>query len=204
MDFQPPEFDEVKFMQSEMRTARATIIVVLWTVPAAVLSYGVTVGGAAIVAFFAGIGMMFLLKWIFPFLKVDISQYKRKDWIGHGTTFFFSWLAFWILLLNPPFADLTAPTFLAVTVNGAGVPCNVGAPYSVGTASSAVVNATVGDNVAVTLVTIKYGASTFNMSHVGGILWTRTLPGPANATPVVLAAYDAAGHGVACSFDLLR
>src|SRR2546426_1806026 len=130
-DWKPPEFDEVEFMHKEMRAAKATILVVLWTVPSALLSFGLTVAGAPIVAFFAGIGMMFLVKWIFPILKVDISQYKRKDWLGHGATFFFSWLAFWILLLNPPFADLTAPTFLSVTVNGVGVPCNVAAAYSV-------------------------------------------------------------------------
>src|SRR3989442_9326131 len=105
-------------MKKEMRAAKATIIIVLWTLPAALLSWGLTLAGVAVVAFFAGLGIMFLLKWLLPLLKVGISEYKRKDWIGHGATFFFTWLAFWILLLNPPFADLTNPVILGVTTPG--------------------------------------------------------------------------------------
>src|SRR5437867_3500708 len=102
-------------MRTEMKAARATIAVVLWTLPAAGLSYGLTLAGIAVVAFFTGIGMLFLLKWVLPILRIDTSAYKRKDWLGHGVTFFFSWLAFWILLLNPPFADLTSPVILGVS-----------------------------------------------------------------------------------------
>ena len=180
-EWAPPEFDEVKFMHTEMRAARATIAVVLWTVPAALLSYGLTLGGIAVVAFFAGIGMMFLLKWILPLVKVDVSEYKRKDWLGHAATFFFSWLAFWILLLNPPFADLTSPTIVRVSIDGKDIGCNPD-PNAGGNNTISVV---AGDNVGVTRVS----AGVLNLTYAGGV-WTGNL---SNGSKDIVA-FDAAGH----------
>ena len=181
-EWKPPEFDEIEFMKKEMRAAKTTIIVVLWTLPSAVLSYGLTLAGVAVVAFFAGIGMMFLLKWIFPILKVDISEYKRKDWIGHGATFFFSWLAFWILLLNPPFADLTSPVILGVAVDTIAVGC--GQNFNE-TNSSAAVQVRAADNVGVTLV--KAGA--VSLTPQSGV-WIGAL----QVGRYDIVAYDGAGH----------
>ncbi len=181
-EWKPPEFDEVEFMKKEMRAAKTTIIVVLWTVPSAILSYGLTLAGVAVVAGFAGLGMMFLLKWIFPILNVDISEYKRKDWIGHGATFFFSWLAFWILLLNPPFADLTSPVILGVAVDGIAIGC--GASFRE-TNNTAALRVRAGDNVAVTLVK----AGTTDLSLQSGV-WV----GSINRTAHDIVAYDGAGH----------
>jgi len=181
-EWKPPEFDEVEFMKKEMRAAKTTIVVVLWTLPSAILSYGLTLAGVAVVAFFAGIGMMLLLKWILPILKVDISEYKRKDWIGHGATFFFSWLAFWILLLNPPFADLTNPVILGVAVDGIAVGC--GQNFNE-TNSTAALRVRAGDNVAVTLV--KAGA--VDLAPQSGV-WV----GPLSDGRYDIVAYDGAGH----------
>jgi len=181
-DWAPPEFDEIKFMHTEMRAARSTIAVVLWTVPAALLSYGLTLGGVAVVAFFEGIGMMFLLKWMLPVFKIDVSEYKRKDWLGHGATFFFSWLAFWILLLNPPFADLTSPTIVKVAIDGAIVGCD---GTDTNTTGPNVLSVVAGDKVGVTRVTVN-GA---NLTAAGGE-WTATV---SNGSKDIVA-YDAAGH----------
>ena len=196
--WQEPEFDEVKFMRTEMRAARATIAVVLWTLPAAALSYGLTLAGVAVVAFFTGIGMLFLLKWVLPILKVDTSEYKRKDWIGHGLTFFFSWLAFWILLLNPPFADLTSPTIYGVTVDGNPVSC--GDLYSA-LGSMAALNVTAGDNVGVVSVTVDPGSGPVAMTHAGGTLWTKIVSVPANNALIV--ASDGVGHTASCRVTIM-
>ncbi|HTD80918.1 MAG TPA: hypothetical protein VK723_02080 [Thermoplasmata archaeon] len=182
-EWKPPEFDEVEFMKKEMRAAKATILVVLWTIPAALISWGLTLAGVAVVAGFAGLGMMFLLKWIFPLLNVDISGYKRKDWLGHGVTFFFSWLAFWILLLNPPFADLTNPVILGVAVDGISVAC--GQTFVEGNNTSAL-TVRAGDNVGVTLVR----AGTLDLSPQSGV-WARGVPRDAGYD---IVAYDGAGH----------
>src|SRR5207244_2160850 len=45
------------------------------------------------------------------------ESFKRRDWIGHGITYFFSWLAFWIILLNPPFSDHVPPTIQSISVS---------------------------------------------------------------------------------------
>src|SRR5436189_4878918 len=158
-------------MKKEMRAAKATILVVLWTIPAALISWGLTLAGVAVVAGFAGLGMMFLLKWIFPLLNVDISGYKRKDWLGHGVTFFFSWLAFWILLLNPPFADLTNPVILGVSSPNFGSTACWGS-LNITTPRSITLNVTASDNVAVSAVTVTIAitGATTGLSHVSGTL----------------------------------
>src|SRR2546430_17328224 len=47
----------------------------------------------------------------------NIDPSKRRDCPSHEITYFFSWFAFWILLLNPPFGDFTNPTIQAVSVS---------------------------------------------------------------------------------------
>jgi len=192
-DWEPPEFDEVRFMRTEMRAARAAIVVVLWAVPAALVSWGLTLIGIAVVAFFAGLGMMFLLKWIIPLVRVDTSKYKRKDWLGHGGTFFFSWLAFWILLLNPPFADLTNPAIYAVTVDGRSVGCG-GTLSGVSVMVDHPLNVNAGDNVGVADVTVDFGGTPLSMIHDSGTLWAwpwHVTSSPASAT---IRAKDVNGH----------
>ena len=195
-----PDFDEVKFMRGEMRALRVTVLVVLWAIPAALVSWVLTVPplSVSVVAFFAGIGMLFLLKWVLPILKVDISEWKRKDWMGQGSTFFFTWLAVWILLLNAPFADLTPPLIVGVNVGGVPVACG-------GTVSPngyrAILNVSVGDNVGVTSVTWQpSGSGANNMNHVGGILWNTSSPVP--STGITIVAKDANGNAVVCGITV--
>ncbi len=192
-----PEFNEVEYMKTEMKAARAAIVAVIWAVPAALVSWGFTIAGIAIVAFFAGLGIMFLLKWIYPLVRVDTSQWKRRDWMGHGVTFFFSWLAFWILLLNPPFSDLTNPVITGVTVDGRAVPNICGALTSV-PAGSHYLNVTAGDNVGVGHVTLVFGGGN-EIEMAGGpgnplwtyYPWTTPTTGPRTVT---IVAKDLNGH----------
>ena len=201
--WQEPEFDEVKFMRTEMKAARATIAVVLWTLPAAGLSYGLTLAGIAVVAFFTGIGMLFLLKWVLPILRIDTSAYKRKDWLGHGVTFFFSWLAFWILLLNPPFADLTSPVILGVSSPNFGSTACWGS-LNITTPRSITLNVTASDNVAVSAVTVTIAitGATTGLSHVSGTLWQSNPVSVPNQTPATIRAVDTSGHSTTCDVTL--
>jgi hypothetical protein len=70
----------------------------------------------------AGFGTM---KILFSTMKIDLSKFTKKTWLGHSAWFFFTFLAIWILLINPPFTDFAAPEVknvkLAVTVQGVGV-----------------------------------------------------------------------------------
>jgi len=111
-----PEFDEVGYMRTEIEAARAAVIVIAWAVVGAFVAFLLTSVHPAL-AFVAGIAVAFGLYFVFPILGINISGFKRRDWTSHGFVYFFSWLAFWILLLNPPFGDFTPPSIQAVSVS---------------------------------------------------------------------------------------
>lgn len=115
-DWVAPEFDEVTYMRKEIEGGRTALATVGWAIIGAIVSfllYSVNPG----LAFFAGIAVGFGMYLILPLTGIDIAPFKRKDWFSHGATYFFSWLAFWILLLNPPFGDFTSPTIQAISVS---------------------------------------------------------------------------------------
>ena len=112
-----PEFDEVEFMRKEISAARKAAFVVAWAVVGALLSFGaVLVGLPPGIAFLIGLFTFGGLYFVFPLVGVSVEAFKRRDWIGQGATYFFSWLAFWILLLNQPIADFTGPTIHGIAV----------------------------------------------------------------------------------------
>ena len=115
-DWTAPEFDEVGYMRTEIEAARAAVATIGWAVVGALIAFLLYSIHPAL-AFFAGILVGFGLYFFLPLIGINITPFKRRDWIGHGITYFFSWLAFWILLLNPPFSDVTNPTIQAVSVS---------------------------------------------------------------------------------------
>ncbi len=120
-DWVPPEFDEVGFMRKEIEGARAAVATILWAVVGAIVAFALY-SVLPVLAFLAGIAVGFGLYLMLPLFGVNTEPFKRRDWIGHGVTYFFSWLAFWIILLNPPFGDFTNPTVQGISVS----------PYTVG------------------------------------------------------------------------
>jgi len=115
--FSPPEFDEVDYMRREIAGAKASILVVLWALVGGLLAYGMVLGGLHwAIAFLLGLGTFLGLQFVMPTFGVHSEKFVRRDWIGHGATYFFSWLAFWILLLNAPFSDFTSPTIHGILV----------------------------------------------------------------------------------------
>jgi hypothetical protein len=109
-----PEFDEVAYMRTEIEAARTAVITIGWALLGALISF-LLYSVNAVLAFFGGIGVGFGLYFMLPLIGISVTPFKRKDWIGHGITYFFSWLAFWILFLNPPFGDVTLPTIQAIS-----------------------------------------------------------------------------------------
>jgi hypothetical protein len=49
-------------------------------------------------------------------MGVDTSGFLKKTWIGNLGTYFFTFLAVWVLLLNVPFSDHAEPTVEKVIV----------------------------------------------------------------------------------------
>lgn len=112
--FEVPDFDEDAFIHKEMVSFKTTSTLFAWGVLAALVSWGLweSMDGAAtgwylgllIVAAFGA-----ALKWLYPLLRLDISHFGRREWLGTGFLLFFTWLAFFLLLTNPPFSDHADP-----------------------------------------------------------------------------------------------
>src|SRR5256885_6411719 len=111
-----PDFDEVGFMRREIEGARAAVATIAWAVVGALVGFALY-SVLPVLAFFGGIAVGFGMYFIFPLLGFKTESFKRRDWIGHGITYFFSWLAFWIILLNPPFSDHVPPTIQSISVS---------------------------------------------------------------------------------------
>ncbi|MEM2977555.1 MAG: hypothetical protein QXW06_07905 [Thermoplasmata archaeon] len=109
-EFGPPPFDEKRFYRTELEAAKATIIAALWGIGIAAVSAALfaltgdfTIGAAA------GVLAVFFIKPLLDLFKVS---YEGWDWTKAAAllvSFFFCWLAFWVLLSNPPVMDLAPP-----------------------------------------------------------------------------------------------
>lgn len=122
-EFIPPDFDEDAFIHKEMVGFKTTLAVFLVGILAAVVSWGLflavdgarvgwLIGLAVFTAFFAA------LKPLYRALRIDVSHYKRREWIGSAFLLFFTWLAFWLILINPPVSDFAAPDVAAYASPG--------------------------------------------------------------------------------------
>ncbi len=223
-DWVPPTFDEVEFMRREIGAAKASVVSVVYAIPVALASYAMTVARLpGVVAFFAGLGLISLLYYLMPLIGIDTSKYKRKDWLGHGSIVFFSWLAFWILLLNPPFGDFTRPDISNVAVASAASPgapaltCKSlfpgdNTPFSKGANSTLYVTFRVTDNVAIASVNATMGGA-LNLVNAGGSqnrcangvhppgTYEAFVPAPALGLVVLtIAIVDTAGNAYGLTF----
>jgi len=174
-EWSPPEFDEVGYMRQEIAGAKVAIATVAWAGVGAIISYLLYLYVHPLVAFLVGLAVFGALSFVLPMLGVRTQGFKRRDWLGHGVTYFFSWLAFWILLLNPPFGDHTAPTLWGIEVGsysstGGSMPaansvaCTAVAPggsliLSVGSNDTLFLLFRATDNVAVTSVRVSMSTS---------------------------------------------
>ena len=117
-EFRPPEFDEKEFLQKELTETRSVIFTVLYAVVLGVVAGLLCAADPDFAgpSFLIAIAGMFSLPWVYPMFKIDSKAFQKRNWLGNIGTFFFTFLAIWILLLNQPFADLAKPTITDVTV----------------------------------------------------------------------------------------
>ncbi len=119
-EFEIPKFDEKKFMEKEKSKARIYFIS---------FGFGILLG---IISRFAWANISPDIRWTVTFLlavcsigflakvlqifKVDISKFGKKEWLGSIAFYFFTWLAIFILAINPPFYDASPPHIDAVSI----------------------------------------------------------------------------------------
>jgi hypothetical protein len=113
-EFIPPDFDEDTFIHRELVSFRTTLILFLWAIVAAAVSWGAFAAlGGAKTGWLLGLGIaavFFLgLKRLFGLLRVDIKHFGKREWLGTAALYFFTWLSFFIIAINPPLSDFAAP-----------------------------------------------------------------------------------------------
>jgi hypothetical protein len=157
-EFTMPDFDEKEFIFGEKRKARTYFLS---------FAFGIIMG---IVCHFAWRGISPSYRWALTFLlaiasigflakllqlfKVDISQFGKKEWFGSIAFYFFTWLAIFIISINPPFYDASGPEIDSVSI-----------PSVQEAGSSLVIAAKVTDNVGVENVVINISDGTSWEEH---------------------------------------
>ena len=108
-----PEFDEKKFKETEKRKAKTAFISFLFGIVIAIISQFLWIHLNKSIRwpllFLFGISAIGFLGKTLQYLKVDIKKFSGKEWLGSISFYFFTWLAFFILFLNPPFYDASPP-----------------------------------------------------------------------------------------------
>ncbi len=110
-DFKLPEFDEHEYIALELRKSKLAFVAFLYAFIMVIITYLLyTVThpdwrGPIVLGLLAVAGLPFIVNLI----KLDITDFDWKNWFGGGAIYIFSWLAFFILVVNPPFSDFADP-----------------------------------------------------------------------------------------------
>jgi hypothetical protein len=204
--YRPPEFDKKEYMQTEITVAKGTIYAVVLAVPLAVLAFLVLpyVGSAGLLVAVGGIGFLWFL---LPFVRVDIEVFKPMHWLGIISSYFFMFLALWVLFCNPPFSDRAAPDVsdLEVAWDGGNATVEshvVDIPNGVNITITAKVTDNEGLNVNTVMISVN-DAEYAPMTRLGDHFFEHDIPHAQDGTNVKISARDVNDNRVEYSFDLL-
>ncbi len=110
--FVEPEFNKIEFLESEKERAKAVIFMFVLGLLLAILSAELYLNGMWYFAVLIFIAILYFIKFIFQTLKLSLPE-RSSHKLFLFAEFFFTWLVFWIILLNPPFATVSGPQFSA-------------------------------------------------------------------------------------------
>jgi hypothetical protein len=113
-EFQMPSFDEKEFITEQKKKAKSAFISFGFGILMGIIcsAIWISLGDSSVkwpVTFLLGICSLGFLIKIFQLFKIDVSTFERKDWLGTGAFYFFTFLAFFIISINPPFYDGSPP-----------------------------------------------------------------------------------------------
>ncbi len=109
-DFEFPEFDRVEYMKDEIKKGKTVLISIAMAPIFSLIStqvFKMTMDWTF--GFMIGIFGLMVIFPLFSTLGIDTSDFGKKEYATNGFMFFFTWLAFWVILINPPFNDFTDP-----------------------------------------------------------------------------------------------
>lgn len=120
--FKLPKFNEEEFLRRERRNIKATLLSFSFGILMAFVCFG----------FWALMGHQDNLRWplvllvaivnavflkpIFLRSNIDLKDFTGKNWFSSYMIYFFTWLIFFIVIVNPPFYDDEPPRIQAVVL----------------------------------------------------------------------------------------
>lgn len=116
-EFELPEFDKVDYMKKEIKKAKSVMIsIALAPVFALGSSEVFALTGDATFGFLVGILGLLAIGIVMDMVGIDTKSFGKKEWAMNGAMFFFTWLAVFVLLMNPPFHDYAEPDLNSLEV----------------------------------------------------------------------------------------
>ncbi len=178
--FVPPEFNEREYIEKDLRDSKILIMTTIWGLIA-----GLGAAAATIFANSPPLGFLLIILFIialfklfYRFIDVDVSRFKRSDFVIKGATVLFTALAIWILLVNPPFYVMTPPSYRSVTIaeqtstGWQNYPLNSTTAISAGTLNISAVILHDGTITAWIYITNSSGTSSHRMTYRGGFVYS--------------------------------
>ncbi|MCU0799085.1 MAG: hypothetical protein MUC62_05380 [Candidatus Thermoplasmatota archaeon] len=114
--FKPEEFDELDHMQKENRSAKMLGISLGVAILAGLGSFlimrlAILIGGGfhLYVPLLSPVLMFALVIYLFSRFGIVIKTLDWKKWLENGAMYTLTWFVIWMLSMNPPFTDLSAP-----------------------------------------------------------------------------------------------
>lgn len=204
--FTIPEFDEKEYINKEMNKSKASIAIVFLGTIFAIIStivFLTTLSWA--LGALIGLSGFFFFKFFYPLFKADASALEKKDYIGHGAIYIFTWLAVFILCINMPFADLSSPSISDVHFEGYVDSQHAWLPYNTtGNFSEYRIVATVTDNSGIRLVEIREVSNNtwVSMKKISDTEYSMQLSSPPSHTTYYIRAVDLNGHDTTVSWKM--
>ncbi len=109
--FDVPEFDKVEYMKDEIRKGKSILVsVALAPVFSFVALQLFILIGDWTIAMIGGLSGLILIAPILRTLGINTDELGKKEWGIDVVMFFFTFLAIWVILMNPPVNDFAHPT----------------------------------------------------------------------------------------------
>jgi hypothetical protein len=214
-EYKPPAFDKKEFMETEISVAKGTIIAVFLAIPMGIAAYLLT-DFSALIGLLAGLVGIFLIWFLLPMIGIEVTRFKITHWLGVVSSYFFLFLAIWVILCNPPFSDRAAPDIRNVRVNWDGTDNftmvsvletgnTVDIPGQVNLTIRADITDNVELNVNTVMISINSGTpvSISNQGQDEAYLFEHLLPNAQEGTRITIYAGDTGDRDGIFTFDLI-
>ncbi|MGA1819851.1 MAG: hypothetical protein ACMUHU_02460 [Thermoplasmatota archaeon] len=114
--FQPSEFNETEFLQTENKSAKMIYISLGVAVVAGLVSFGIMrilypfdTGLHFTIPLISPVGFAILVVYLFGRFGIDIKELEWKKWLENGFMYILAWFVIWMLSMNPPISDFSDP-----------------------------------------------------------------------------------------------